>query len=373
LVHRDVKPAKFLLDEQGRPHLTDFGLAVREEDLPKERGRLAGTRHYMSPEQVRREAHHIDGRTDIYSLGVVLYELLCGRRPFEAKTVGELQDQILNRQAKPPRQIMDYIPRELERICLKALSKQINDRYTTAGDMAEELRRALPEPAAGPPKAQGPDGGGVRLPGLRFERISQEPDILLHRYVGPYLVKEAIGSGGTGLVYRASNAQTGREVCLKVLYPIPPSALEPVGKSISRWVRGLTALGQRNTAMPLDFAALHTEDGSSFYVATELIQGEPLGKWNEKLPDGPDGVAARMRVALDITEALQAAHSCMYIDEVSPRAGVPSINKARRGGRTFSARNAFTKSSGLWNSALSRLFRARQPAATYVSQRRYAL
>jgi eukaryotic-like serine/threonine-protein kinase len=68
LVHRDIKPANILLDEQGRPHLTDFGLAVREDDLPKERGRLAGTLPYMSPEQVRREAHHIDGRTDIYSL-----------------------------------------------------------------------------------------------------------------------------------------------------------------------------------------------------------------------------------------------------------------------------------------------------------------
>jgi serine/threonine protein kinase len=143
LVHRDIKPANILLDEQGRPHLTDFGLAVREEDLPKERGRLAGTRHYMSPEQVRREAHHIDGRTDIYSLGVVLYELLCGRRPFEAKTIAELEDQILHRQAKPPRQIKDSIPRELERICLKALSKAVRDRYTTAKDMAEETLQAI--------------------------------------------------------------------------------------------------------------------------------------------------------------------------------------------------------------------------------------
>src|SRR5205823_3073875 len=69
LVHRDIKPANILLDRRGRPLLTDFGLAVREKDLPKERGRLAGTMPYMSPEQVRRESHHIDGRTDIYSLG----------------------------------------------------------------------------------------------------------------------------------------------------------------------------------------------------------------------------------------------------------------------------------------------------------------
>jgi serine/threonine protein kinase len=148
LVHRDIKPANILLDRQGKPRVTDFGLAVREEDLPKERGRLAGTLPYMSPEQVRREAHHIDGRADIYGLGVVLYELLCGRRPFAADTEDELEDQILHREAKPPRQIKDSIPAELERICLKALSKRVNERYTTGKDMADELRRATGRAAA---------------------------------------------------------------------------------------------------------------------------------------------------------------------------------------------------------------------------------
>jgi serine/threonine protein kinase len=143
LVHRDVKPANILLDRQAKPRITDLGLAVREEDLPKERGRLAGTLPYMSPEQVRRENHHIDGRTDIYSLGVILYELLCGRRPFTAKTVKELEDQILHREAKPPRQINDGIPQELERVCLKALSKRVQDRYATAKDMTDEILRAI--------------------------------------------------------------------------------------------------------------------------------------------------------------------------------------------------------------------------------------
>jgi serine/threonine protein kinase len=316
LVHRDLKPANILLDRQGRPKVTDFGLAVREEDLAGEKGRLAGTLPYMSPEQVRREGHRLDGRSDVYSLGVILYQLLCGRRPFTARTQDDLIDQILFRQARPPRQIRDSIPRELERICLKALSKQINDRYTTAGDMAEELRRAVIQAAGSWPQGQTPDGAGVRLPGLTFEQVCKQPNVLVHRSLGPYLVKEVIGFGGTGLVYRASNAQTGREACVKALYPLPPAAQEPVGKSISRWVRGLAALGHPNIAAPLDFAALHLEDGSSFYVATEFVPGEPLGTWNKKLPDGPAAVAARLRVALDITKALQAAHTCTYIDEV---------------------------------------------------------
>src|SRR5262245_14465097 len=139
MFHRDIKPANILLDKQGKPKVTDFGLAVREENLAGQRGILAGTLPYMSPEQVRREGHHIDGRTDIFSLGVVLYELLCGRRPFAAETRDELEDQILHREARPPRQVKDSIPPELERICLRALSKRVNERYTTAKDMAEEL------------------------------------------------------------------------------------------------------------------------------------------------------------------------------------------------------------------------------------------
>jgi hypothetical protein len=149
LVHRDVKPANILVDRHGNPKVADFGLAAREEDLPKQRGVLAGTLGYMSPEQVRREGHRLDGRSDVYGLGAVLYELLCSRRPFTAMTEDELIDQVLHREARPLRQVRDSIPRELERICLKALSKRINDRYTTAKDMADELRRATRRVSAG--------------------------------------------------------------------------------------------------------------------------------------------------------------------------------------------------------------------------------
>jgi serine/threonine protein kinase len=143
LVHRDIKPENILLDPNGKPRVTDFGLAVREDDQSKERGRFAGSLPYMSPEQVRCEGDVIDGRSDVFSLGVVLYELLCGRRPFVAKTQDELEDQILHREAKPLRQVKDSIPEEMERICLKALSKRMQDRYTTAGDLAEHLQKAI--------------------------------------------------------------------------------------------------------------------------------------------------------------------------------------------------------------------------------------
>jgi hypothetical protein len=162
IFNRDVKPANILLDRQGKPKVTDFGLAVREEELAGEKGRLAGTLPYMSPEQVRREGHRLDGRTDVYSLGVVLYELLCGRRPFTMRE-DELIDQILNQEARPPRQIRDSIPREMERVCLKALSKRVGDRYPTAGDMADDLWRAVMPPV--PTASAGEGGRSAAAPG----------------------------------------------------------------------------------------------------------------------------------------------------------------------------------------------------------------
>lgn len=163
LVHRDIKPANILLDSTDKPHVADFGLAIKEADIGKG-ARFAGTPAYMSPEQARGEGHRVDGRSDIFSLSVVFYELLTGRRPFHADSQHELLEQVCSVEARPPRQWVDAIPKELERICLKAISKRAADRYTTAKDLADDLRHFL-DGALARVSTSASDLQGLKTPG----------------------------------------------------------------------------------------------------------------------------------------------------------------------------------------------------------------
>lgn len=151
LTHRDVKPANILLDKHDQPHLADFGLSVTEEEQLLESPALLGTFAYMSPEQANGGSHLVDGRSDLYSLGVVFYQLLTRRLPFIAEGPDEYIELILSKEPRPPRSIDDRIPKELERICLNCLRKSPSDRYTTAADLADDLAhvwRAARTPAS---------------------------------------------------------------------------------------------------------------------------------------------------------------------------------------------------------------------------------
>src|SRR5262249_32558163 len=153
LVHRDVKPANILLDGAGTPCVADFGLALKDEDYGTG-ARRAGTPAYMSPEQARGEGHRVAGGSDVFGLGVVFYGLLTGRKPFRGETPTEVMEEIARAEERPPRQVDDTIPRELERVCQKMLAKRASERYSTARDVADDLRHFLRSevaPAATPP------------------------------------------------------------------------------------------------------------------------------------------------------------------------------------------------------------------------------
>lgn len=142
IFHRDLTPSNILLDEQGDPCVCDFGLALHADDQRERRGECAGTLAYMAPEQIRGEAHHLDGRADIWALGVIHYEMLTGQAPFSGRHRHEVLEEILHRDPRPPRQLDTNIGRDQERVCLRCLAKTPSERFATAGDVAEALRAA---------------------------------------------------------------------------------------------------------------------------------------------------------------------------------------------------------------------------------------
>lgn len=137
IIHRDIKPQNIMLLRDGMIKVADFGIASLQSDIEESSGETVGSVHYIAPEQARGAAP--DARSDIYSLGIVMYEMLTGRLPYVGNSDTEVAVMHMNTQAAPPRAILPEIPEELERICLKAMDSDIDARYQTAAEMLDDL------------------------------------------------------------------------------------------------------------------------------------------------------------------------------------------------------------------------------------------
>ena len=188
IIHRDIKPQNVMLLKDGMIKVADFGIAALQNDIEESSNETVGSVHYIAPEQARGAA--ADARSDIYSLGIVMYEMMTGRLPYVGKSDIEVAVKHMNTEAVHPRSIVPEIPEELERICLKAMATDINDRYQSAGELLGELekfRKHLAE-AKLDVSSQGIDMENIEAEetGNRRKKSKKKRNLLLARALLPF-------------------------------------------------------------------------------------------------------------------------------------------------------------------------------------------
>jgi serine/threonine protein kinase/formylglycine-generating enzyme required for sulfatase activity len=255
VIHRDIKPQNILIAPDDSPKLTDFGLArVSDDSFHSVTGEFAGTYAYMSPEQVTAKRIGLDHRTDIFSLGVVLYELLSLRRPFEGDTTHQISQKILFFEPPEPSKVRSQCPRELSILCGKALEKDPDRRYPTMAEFAADLRRHL----ADEPIHARPPGTIVRV--LKWARRNPGPSV-------------GVGVGATALVLISGVALVALDQAQRA------ERGEQLAKDNARQAELNADTAQRNATA----AQLARDEATASAIAAGLARDEATQKANDVL------------------------------------------------------------------------------------------
>ncbi|MBI4583994.1 MAG: protein kinase [Planctomycetes bacterium] len=308
IIHRDIKPSNLILDKDGRLRILDFGLAriAGQESLTRS-GEFIGTPLYMSPEQAKARRVPIDYRTDIYSLGATLYEMLAYRPPFKGRDYQDTLSQIITREPPTLRKLNPRVPRDLDTIILKCLRKEACDRYGTAEALAQDLRRF----ARGDPIEARPQGAWERL-AVRFWRHRMKL-LVLAAFALLLLSLAWLGHRNRRAEQEAQAARY--ELAVKeVLRKIHAGQFSL--KADSREVTGLFFRSGREDKFPVrdeDLKALRAQQGGHGFEET-LRELEEISRLQPERPDGHYHLAKAYKALGRMEEAKRALERALLAE-----------------------------------------------------------